>query len=77
MNEDLDAIGGMLASIASMSDIRAKIYDIGGKIIAAENDDLLVKCDDAKSVSRRIKGSIANVIINELDDSTVFLRRMR
>ena len=74
---DLNEIGDMLASIASMADIRAQICDLGGKVIAVENDDLLVKCDDSKAASRRLRGRIANVIVNEIDDSTIFLRRMR
>lgn len=77
IDEDIIEIGETLASISEMSDIRSMICDLGGRIVAAEDDDMLVKCDDAKAVSRRIRGSLSNVVVGELDGSTLFLRRMR
>jgi len=77
ITSEINAIGEILASMSDMKDIRATVDEIGGQIIAAENDCVLVACRDAADASRRVKGSLANAVVGKLDNQTIFLRRVR
>ena len=77
ITSEINAIGEILASMSEMKDIRAAVNEIGGQIIAAENDCVLVACNDASEASRRVKGSLANAVVGKLDNQTIFLRRVR
>ena len=75
LTDDISEIGDMLASISGMNEVREAIYDIGGKILSAENDYIIVSCDDIAEASRRLKGSISNVVLGKVNNSTLLVRR--
>lgn len=77
ITSEINAIGEILASMSEMKDIRVAVDEIGGQIIAAEDDCVLVSCKDAVDASRRVKGSLANAVVGKLDNQTIFLRRVR
>ncbi len=77
ITSEINAIGKMLASMSDMADIRDAVNEVGGQIIAAEDDCVLVSCKDAAEASRRVKGSLANAVVGKLDNQTIFLRRVR
>lgn len=77
ITSEINAIGEILSSMSDMKDIRAAVNAIGGQIIAAENDCILVACRDATDASRRVKGSLVNAVVGKLDNQTIFLRRVR
>ena len=77
ISSELGEIGNILASLSDMSDIRDAVSEIGGQIIASEDDFVFVSCRDAAEASRRVKGALANVVVGKLNNKTIFLRRGR